>query len=373
MRILEVVDTLDSGGMEQQIIALTKRLPTERFAFEFCCLRHPGVLASKLPPHIPCHALGKPEGFRWQAVNALDRLIRTGEFDLVHSHNLGPLIYSALATGGGLRAPILHGEHAQLNQAEFSLKRTWQRRVLYKACRAVHTVSVGQRDELLRHSLRHSRLLALQNGVDTDRFQPTQSTAERALFRAKAGIPEQSFVFGIVARFGAYKRHVALLQAFIPIAKQHPKAVLVMVGNGGPEQERVMALAQSAPCSAQILLAGFQPDPAPWYRAFDALVVPSTNEGLSNVSLEAMASALPVLTNDICGAKELLEEGDGGWIRDLSTPTLLSTEMLRILEMPSADLAAVGKAGRQRVIRHFSWTAMAEAYTDCFHQCVHRQ
>jgi L-malate glycosyltransferase len=366
LRILEVVDTLDSGGMEQQLVSLINRLDPERFHFEVCCLRHAGVNAVKLNDSVAVHALKKEEGFQWSTVRQL-RTLLSRRFDLVHTHNLAPLIYAVLATGGGRAAPIFQGEHSQFTPAEFTRKRVWQRRLLYRCTRAVHTVSAGQRDELLRAGAGHRRLVALLNGVDTERFKPLSHADARAGLGLEAG---DTFWIGIVARFGAFKRHADLLRAFDLLAPQHPRLRLLMVGDGGPEKERVLGMARTSPFSARIHWAGYQSDPAPWYRALDLLAVPSSNEGLSNTTLEAMASGVPVLTNDICGARELIAEGEGGWVRDLGTVEKLAAELAKVVNQPAAVLAEAGQRGRARAIDRFSWGAMADSYAEWFTACA---
>ena len=115
-------------------------------------------------------------------------------------------------------------------------------------------------------------------------------------------------MIGIVARFGSFKRHAALVQAFEKVASSHADLRLLMVGEGGPEKEAVAKQVTASPLASRIVMAGYQSDPVPWYQSMDALIVPSSNEGLSNATLEAMACGVPVLTNDICGARELLGE-----------------------------------------------------------------
>lgn len=370
LRILEVVDTLDAGGMEQQLVALINRLDPARFHFEVCCLRHAGVTAAKLVPTVPVHALQKAEGFQMSAVWQMRDLLKRG-FDVVHTHNLSPLIYAAMATVGGRSAPLFHGEHSQFTPAEFSPKRVWQRRLLYLCTRAVHTVSAGQRQELLRAGVSHPRLTAILNGVDTDRFHPLPDKAARAAARTSRGLggPEE-FWIGIVARFGAFKGHARLIPAFEALATAHPNLRLLVVGDGGPEKESVLEQMRQSPVATRMHWAGYQSDPAPFYQLLDLLAVPSSNEGLSNTTLEAMAAAVPVLSNDICGARELITEGEGGWVRDLGTVDLLTAELQKVLALSESERQVVGARGRSRAAAHFSWTAMGRNYSDWFTACA---
>jgi glycosyltransferase involved in cell wall biosynthesis len=359
--------------MEHQLVHLINRLDPERFHFEVCCLRHAGVNAGKLKPGVPVHTLQKPEGFQWSAVRGIRGILRQG-FDVVHTHNLSPLIYASLATWGGV-TPIFHGEHAQLTPAEFTRKRLWQRRLLYRCVRAVHTVSVGQRDELIRSGLRHPRIIAILNGVNTDHFRPSASSEERSKTKARLGldVSEDLQWIGIVARFGSYKRHADLIQAFESLAVNHPRTRLLMLGDGGPEKERVLRMARESHLASRIHWAGYQSDPAPWYQVMDLLVVPSLNEGLSNTTLEAMSSAVPVLSHDNCGAREMIRGQEGGWVRDLAGVEALKQALTETLSALSKTGPAAGSAGRDRVSRHFSWSGMAEEYSVWLEACAGRR
>lgn len=365
LKILQVVDSLDAGGMEAQLVSLMNRLDPEAFRFHVVCLRHEGVHAARLREGIRVTALKKAEGFQWQAVRQLKAILQEG-YDLIHTHNWGPLVYAALASRGGKVTPILHGEHAQLNVSELAWKKLWLRKLLYRACAGVHTVSAGQKDELLACGLKHHRLLALINGVDTHRFRPAVKEEARQWIR----LPVEARVLGIVARFGSFKRHAALVEAFERVAGANPDLHLLMVGEGGPEKEAVTKQVAASPFSSRIIMAGYQTDPVPWYQAMDALMVPSSNEGLSNATLEAMASGVPVLTNDICGARELLGADEGGWVRDLSTVEKLSAELQTLLAMPLDRWEVQGRRGRARAEAVFSWDGMARAYAQAFSDCA---
>jgi len=370
VRVLEVVRSLASGGMETQLVALMNRLDPARHHFEVCCLHQAGVKAAQLDPRIPVHVFEKPDGFQWSTVSRLRSLLAQG-FDVVHTHNLGSLIYAALATYGGRTCAILHGEHSQFAPDEQNWKRRWQRRLLYPCCAAVHTVSAGQKDEWQAAGIGHHRFTALVNGVNAERFRPCDNVEERAALRARLRIGQPGDVLiGIVGRFGDFKRHLDLIAAFEKIAPNFPQAQLVMVGDGGPLKDRVLARAQSSCAAARIHWAGYQSDTLPFYQALDLLVVASTNEGLSNVTLEAMSCALPVLSHDNCGARELLGADIGGWVRDLGTVEALATGLKQILALPATDLANQGTRGRARVLTNFSWQGMADQYSAWFHACA---
>lgn len=373
VRVLEVVRSLASGGMENQLVALINRLDPSRHHFEVCCLREPGVNAEKLNPGIAVHCFHKPEGFRWQSVRDLRSLLACG-FDVVHTHNLGSLIYATLATRGGRQCAIFHGEHAQLAPDELQWKKMLQRRLLFPLCKAVHTVSNSQRDELLRLRFRHPQLTAIVNGVNTSHYRPIENPADRTQLRTSLNLGDsEAFIIGIVGRFGDFKRHRELITAFEKLAAAQPKARLVIIGDGGPLKKSVLTQIEFSPAKEHIRWVGYHSDPLDYYQSLDLLAVPSTNEGLSNATLEAMATGLPVLTHQSCGAEEILGTTPCGWIRDLRNIEAIEAELTRIIALPFETRQSIGRAARRRVEENFSWNGMADAYSRWLHACAGRR
>ncbi len=370
VRVLEVVRSLASGGMENQLVALLNRLDPALHRFEVCCLREPGVNAEKLDPQIPLHCFRKPEGFQWRSVRDLRWLLAKG-FDVVHTHNLGSLIYATMATRGGRQCAIFHGEHAQMAPDELQWKKMMQRRLLFPFCKAVHTVSKAQRQELLTLGFRHPRLTAIVNGVNTEHYHPLASLSERSEQRKTLGLEDsEAFVIGIVGRFGEFKRHRELIIAFENFLARYPKAYLLVIGDGGPLKKSVLEQIDSSPAGRNIRWAGYHADPLPYYQVLDLLAVPSTNEGLSNATLEAMATGVPVLTHLSCGAEEILGATECGWIRDLGTVEKITQELSRVNALSVEARRAIGLAGRGRVARDFSWDGMATEYSSWILACA---
>jgi glycosyltransferase involved in cell wall biosynthesis len=361
MKILHVVHSLDPGGMENGVCNIARGLATRRFETHVACLERRGAFAERLPAPQNVHLMGKGQGFSLRATWTLWRTMARLQPDVVHTHNLGPLVYTSLATFGGWTRRIVHGEHSQLAAWELEPRRLRQRRKLYRRCAAIHTVSSGQLEELHRLGFSHPRLLSIPNGVDTEHFSP-QGKAEA---RARFGLPADAIAIGLVGRFGPFKRHDVLLRAFAALAVQFPAAHLVFAGAGGSEETRIRELAATSEFRNRIHLIGFQPDPAPCYRALDLLAIPSTNEGMSNAALEAMASGVAVLGNISCGHDQMITSGTDGVIADLSTDAALAQQLSEMLAAPQR-LVDMGQSARITVTRRFSMSSMLDAYEQLY-------
>ena len=98
---------------------------------------------------------------------------------------------------------------------------------------------------------------------------------------------------------------------------------------------------------------GFQSDPLPYYTAADCVVLPSYHEGMSNVLLEAAATGRPVITSDIPGCREAVEDGKTGLLCKARDCASLYEQMARMAETSPAERQAMGLAAHEKMVQEF--------------------
>jgi len=366
IRLLQIVDSLQPGGMENILAQVLSGLEAERYEAEVVCLTQGGAFEARLPGQVKVRILGKKPGFQMETVRQLRAVLRTGRWDVVHTHHLGGLIYTGVAAGWRLlRSPrLIHSEHIVWDGPELSRKRLWQRRLLYALADTVFAVSAQQTAQILSCGLRPRRLQTLLNGVDNQRFQPCEGGAAAA--RERLGLPSAGRWLGMVARFAPAKRHLDLIEAFERAGEEDNGLRLLLVGDGGPEKAKVLERLQASPARERMRWVGFQAEPADWYQAMDAVVISSSSEGLPNAALEAMASGVPLLANDVCGVREVAETEVHGWIKDFSTVEKLAGGLREMAVVPCAELLERGRRARRHVEETFSLAAMVKRYDALF-------
>jgi glycosyltransferase involved in cell wall biosynthesis len=367
IRILQLVTSLEPGGLENGVVNLANQLDPLRFETSIACLERVGEFARRLGGKTSLTCLAKPPGFRFSAISKLARIISRTRPDIIHTHNLGPLIYGTLANlASGNSAVVLQGEHAQLRPDEKTTKRLLMRKICYQCCGMIHTVSSGLRGDLVANGFPGSKIRVVLNGVDCNRFSPA-TDGERKALRKQHSLPEDSLVVGIVGRFGAFKGHSTLLHGFGQLAAEHPRLQLLMVGDHGPEKEHVLELAAASPYRDRIVWCGFQSDPADFYRMMDLLVVPSENEGLSNALLEAMACGVACLAHPACGANEVVAEGINGMLRPMADADQLASAIRAAIADP-LRLRELGSQARRTAEEGFSMAAMLSGYGQLYEE-----
>lgn len=349
--------------MENGVVNLVNSLDPTEFDLNVCCLVKAGAFADRLPKNKQPVVLDKPSGFSWQTVNQLREVFQRCGPTIVHTHNLGTLIYSVLAARGSSAWPILHGEHAEFRGDDLTLKRNIQRKFFFGLSHRVVPVSESLGQHLIEHGVAREKVFAINNGVDCERYIP----GDRRAVRASLGLPENAIIIGMVGRFGQYKRHDLMVDAFEKLPSQESPIYLLLVGAGGPQEQPIKTKVMQSPAKDRIVLAGYQADPRAYYQAMDLLVIPSSKEGMSNAALEAMSTGVPVLCHTSCGNTDIIEADKNGFVCDMQAADQLARVIDNLVCKPER-LHTVGLAGREYVLKHLSFQRMKQKYVELYQE-----
>lgn len=102
-----------------------------------------------------------------------------------------------------------------------------------------------------------------------------------------------------------------------------------------------------------VVFHGFQEEPRPYYAKADCIVMPSYHEGMSNVNLEASATGRPVITTDIPGCRESIENEKTGWLCESKNADSLYEKMKAFLNTDPAVREQMGKSARLKMEAEF--------------------
>ena len=128
------------------------------------------------------------------------------------------------------------------------------------------------------------------------------------------------------------------------------KFVLDLVGFFEDEYKERVELLES---KGVVKFHGFQEEPRPYYATADCVVMPSYHEGMSNVNLEASATGRPVITTDIPGCRESVENKYTGWLCEPKSVDSLYEKMKAFLETDISKREVMGKYARQKMVDEF--------------------
>ncbi len=242
------------------------------------------------------------------------RLVRAEGCRVVHCNDIHALCQTAYGARAAGASVIFNVRNIKPEESPYG--RRWQlaRRVSSRQLVLSKEMSaaLARRLGIKESGAARARLGHIYSAVDLERFSPADS-AERAALRVKLGIDANCFAVGVVAAFEPRKGQLDFIrEAASRLVRSAPRARVYFVGDFDPEgsdyARRCLEEAESAGLMKSVSFVGYTERVDDWYRALDAVAVPSRNEGLARCMIEAVACGTPVVSFDVCSAREVLEE-----------------------------------------------------------------
>ena len=184
------------------------------------------------------------------------------------------------------------------------------------------------------------KVVTIATGVQVPADLPAREDARRRLCQ-ELGLPDTCRFLGQVSVLRSWKGHRDVMRAFDEIAPAYPEHHLVFVG-GGHGEEYLPPFAKELPCVDRIHFVGHQPDPWPYFRAFDIATLASTEgEGIPQSGMQAMLSGCPFIGTKVGGIPEIITDRETGILVPPSDPGAIASAFRDLLDHPETrDLLA---------------------------------
>jgi glycosyltransferase involved in cell wall biosynthesis len=234
--------------------------------------------------------------------------------------------------------------------------------------------SVGGRDYVEQAwSIPRKQLEAIYNGVDLAIFDPT--SVQRHALRKEFNIPDDATDVSMIARISPEKGQGLLLDAAQHVLVNIPNTYFVIVGESTSDEYHRTLMSKLSNISGHdhILFVGFRNDVPNVLADTDVLVLPSSQEGLPNVALEALAMKTPVIASDVCATNEAVKDGVNGFL--LKTP-IDATELAAKLETLLSDnqlRTTMGERGRNLIEEQFNLENNIKEYEAAFTRLLNEE
>jgi glycosyltransferase involved in cell wall biosynthesis len=315
--------------------------------------------------------------------NAFSKLVKAQRFDLLNLHSP----HAAMAVNlcqAAKKIPQVYTFHALLAEEESLdasrasygwlqwrkyIKPLWffmylrlaswlEKRGLKGAEKIICLSDFTSRCLIEKHGIAKVRITKIPAGVDTERFRPP---ADKIAIRKILGLAKDNLILLTVRRLVPRMGLDNLLKAMPFILKQCPQALLLIAGKG-PLATELQSLIDELGLRGKVLLLGFISDEQLplYYQASDLFILPSiANEGFGIVTLEALASGIPVLGTPVGATVEILSRLDKSLLfRDSSSESM--AELVSEYLVDPSRRFQLANICRQFVLDNYSWDALAK-------------
>jgi glycosyltransferase involved in cell wall biosynthesis len=337
MKVLHVITGLDAGGAELQLAMILRRT---RHESDVVILYNPGPVAEMIRAQgTSVRDLGMQRNTELGALLRLRKIIKDGQYDVVHTHLYRTQIYARPAARLAAAPVVLTTEHSIGETHIERRKMTRGVRALYLTSElfsdATIAVSDIVKDRLVRWGVRAGKITVIPNGVDTDELGFDAEARDRV--RAQFGISPETYVIGALGRLDPNKRVDLTMEAAKPMLGD--KCKILVIGRG-EDQARLEAAAKKLGVTEHVIFGGYQSDTTAMLAAFDLYVAASLQETFGLSVLEALASGLPVLYTT-CPALDGIQTERARMVA--GTPEALREEIRKEFETGPRPRIADGK------------------------------
>jgi glycosyltransferase involved in cell wall biosynthesis/GT2 family glycosyltransferase len=335
--IVITTNRLVYGGAERQKALLASELDRRGYPVTIACVQRFGPLLREIPPSV--RVVRQP----WWAP-LVD--IPDGPAVLISGDTNTETGFATLWRAGGEGRRWLVAPHVPPEEDRPIYSRPL-------------TAAMRRADGFIVLAHRHWDMLAVHHRLRGRRFVAPNGVAMTDEPIARIRTASDPLHLVMLSRIVEHKNPHLLIEALGGLADM--PWTLSIFGDG-PDRERLQA-STPAKLRDRVHWRGWSDGPEPALADADLLCVPSRSEAFPMVILEAMARAVPVAASGICAVPEMLDFGRAGFVVEPVSVSGWRDQLAKILAEP-AELRSVGRRGLDRMRKHYSVTAMTDAYLD---------
>jgi glycosyltransferase involved in cell wall biosynthesis len=359
IRVLLLTDEMEVGGTQRQMVSIANHLDRHRFeptviffrnsSFFVDELKQAGVQVIQIPKR------GRLDlGFVWR----LRQTLKREKFDVMQCFAFSGELWGAVA--GRLLSPAQRPALISSVRGVYVWYARWQWRlkkwVSSHSQRVIANSRMGAQYACQEMGLPESAIHITYNGV-----RPAQPDTQAALaLRIQLRVPSNGILVLFVGRLVEIKDVPTLLRAVARLHHQVPVLRVALAGDGPMREALTQQVAELA-LQSVVHFLGQREDVAELICAADIMVLPSLREGLSNVILEGMMGAKPVVASRAGGNVELIEHNRTGLLFDIGDDAGLACALDQLVN-DGPLRAKLGQSALQYAQAQFGTEAMVHAY-----------
>ena len=360
MKVLHVTYDMRIGGTEMVIKSLVESSKNTEIDMSIFCIESPlGPWGQELQQEgVIISQFNRRAGFDWQLIFAIRAHISKNKIDVVHCHQYTPWVYGVMASLF-TSAEVIFTEHGRF----FPDFGTWKRKIINPILSSITaditSISSATKGALIEYeNISQEKIEVIYNGIKPLEKLNETATAE---FKRCIGLSSDNLVLGTIARFDPIKNHSMMLSAFASVLESIPNVSLIIVGDG-EERANIENKIKKLGIDKNVILTGYQPNPARYMNVFDVFLLSSFSEGTSMTLLEAMSLGKPCVVTDAGGNAEVIKNGYNGFVTPNNDSAAFSNAIIKLLK--SENLLSMSEKSISRFEQKFSLSRMVCAFRE---------
>ncbi len=293
-------------------------------------------------------------------------LLRREKYDIVHTHTskagaLGRL--AAWLAGAG----VIHTSHGHNFYGYFGSAKSnalvMVERLLTHVTDKITVLTEMEKDDLKSYGVASSgKVVVINSGVELEQYRDAEVNVNEK--RSELNLKNDSIIVAMVGRLEAVKGPEYFIEAVQPVMEKFPEAEFLIVGEGSLRHS-LKSRCRDLNISDRVMFTGWREDIPELLKICDIVVLPSLNEAVGRILIEAGASGKPVVAANVGGIPEVVRDGETGLLFPSQNADALAGALLSLLE-DEKKRRDMGKAAKMWVDGKFSASRMVQKFTDLY-------
>ena len=359
MKVLQLINTLSTGGAEMHLLTLCRYLKRQNVEIVVACLREHVKNSRSLrldfeEEDIRVINLQVDSRYNSLFLGRITRVLREERPDILHTH-------LPRADFAGAFARVFHSGLVWVCSVHAIYSEDWSGRwslplfnLLWRRADIMLCISHAVREWLVGRGVPQDKARVIHYGIEPEKF-----SEPRVNLREQWGLNDNAVV-GSIGRLEPRKGHDLLIQAMPELCMRVPSARLLIAGHDpcgyGVTLRRLI---DRLGLGEKVRLVGFQTDVVSFLNALDVFAFASSSEGFGQVVIEAMAAGKPVITSKIAPLTEIVADGETGLLVESGSPQSFASAIAQLLIDPM-ERHRMGARGRERVTKYFTAERMTQ-------------
>lgn len=348
INILHVIDTTGPGGAETVFLQLIKHLNDTVYAHTVV-IRGKGYVYEQLKEiGITPYIVDAKGSFNVKYLFALVKIIFKCRIHLIQSHLLGSNVYCSVA-GKLTGRPVIATLHGLVDFDNESYQRAKFGLINFGAKKIVFVSNHLKKLTEAVYKFKKKKTTTIYNGIDLTQYHFSKFSS--------TSIP---VIIGCVGNVRQPKGYDVLIRA-VALLADIDLNVIVVGDNKNKLYSSLQILMSDLGVSDKLQFVGFSHDVDNLLKKFDIFVLPSTSEGFSISTIEAMASGIPVIATKSGGPEEIISQGVDGELVNVRSPESLADGIRKLISHPEICEKYVD-AAKITVEKKFSISVVVNQY-----------
>lgn len=343
IKVLEVLEAT-VGGTRRHLVSLVTGIDRNKFAIEVAApeirestIDDRGFIDEIQAVGVPLHIIPMVRSIMpiadMKSLRILSSLIRENHYDLVHVHSSKAGFLGRIAAKwNGLPTIYTPNGFYFLNERHLGKRLLFLsfEKMIAGLTDTLIAVSFSEKQVAIQNKIipKH-KIEVIPNGIELNQFYCEPDL--RCQLRSKLGLQNHDEVIGIISRYIPQKDPLTVVRCAKHVLDVRPSVKFIWCGEG-PMREETEALAQKLGVESSFMFLGYRADVVQLMNVFDVLLLASIFEGLPYTILESMATKLPIVATNAVGTRDLIKDGESGFLSPKGDAEGLAQNILKLLQ-----------------------------------------